>query len=102
MDGASPWGYPDESPLDGLNFLLRFQGETPRTVFVEQGRVVYNFEMHDEVCVTRVIDGLISACEQLLRGGVAPAERPATTLMAQRRGHRYCQHSPAQRTGLAW
>ena len=47
MDGASPWGYPDESPLDGLKFLLHFQGEKPRAVFVEQGRVVHNFEVQD-------------------------------------------------------
>jgi hypothetical protein len=47
MDGASPWGYPDESPLDGLKFLLRFQGEKPRAVFVEQGRVAHNFEVQD-------------------------------------------------------
>jgi hypothetical protein len=43
MDGASPWGYPDESPLDSLKFLLHFHGEKPRAVFVEQGRVVHNF-----------------------------------------------------------
>jgi len=47
MDGASPWGYPDESPLDGLRFLLHFQGEKPRAVFVEQGRVVHSFEVQD-------------------------------------------------------
>ncbi len=47
MDGASAWGYPDESPLDGLKFLLHFQGEKPRAVFVEQGRVVHNFEVQD-------------------------------------------------------
>jgi hypothetical protein len=47
MDGTSPWGYPDESPLDGLNFLLHFQGEKPRAVFVEQGRVMHNFEVQE-------------------------------------------------------
>src|ERR1700733_9047328 len=47
MVGTSAWGYPDESPLDGVKFLLQFQGETPRAVFVEQGRVVHNFEMQD-------------------------------------------------------
>jgi hypothetical protein len=48
MIGASPWGYPDESPLDGLKFLLHFQGEKPRAVFVEQGRVVHHFEVQDQ------------------------------------------------------
>jgi hypothetical protein len=47
MDGASQWGYPDESPLDGPKFLLQFQGEKPRAVFVEQGRVVHSFEVQD-------------------------------------------------------
>jgi hypothetical protein len=47
MDGASQWGYPDESPLDGLKFLLHFRGEKPREVFVEQGRIVHNFEAQD-------------------------------------------------------
>jgi hypothetical protein len=47
MDGASSWGYPDESPLDGLKFLLHFQGEKPRAVFVEQGQVVHDFEVQD-------------------------------------------------------
>jgi hypothetical protein len=44
MDRAGPWGYPEESPLDGLKFLLHFQNEKPRAVFVEQGRVVHSFE----------------------------------------------------------
>jgi hypothetical protein len=47
MDGASPWGDPDESPLDGLKFLLQFQGEKPRGVFIEHGRVDHNFEVQD-------------------------------------------------------
>ena len=47
MDGASRWGYPDESPLDGLKFLLHFHADKPRAVFVEQGRVVHNFEVQD-------------------------------------------------------
>jgi hypothetical protein len=47
MVGASPWAYPDGSPLDGLKLLLHFQGEKPRAVFVEQGRVVHNFELPD-------------------------------------------------------
>jgi hypothetical protein len=47
MDGASPWGYPDESPLDGLKFLLHFEGEKTRAVLIEQGRVVHNFEVQD-------------------------------------------------------
>jgi hypothetical protein len=47
MVGATAWVYPDESPLDGLKFLLQFQGEKPRAVFVEQGRVVHNFEVQD-------------------------------------------------------
>ncbi len=37
--GATAWVYPDESPLDGLKFLLQFEGEKPRAVFVEQGFV---------------------------------------------------------------
>jgi hypothetical protein len=49
MDVAGPWGYPDESPLDGLKFLLHFQGEKPRAVFVDQGRIVHNFEVPDRV-----------------------------------------------------
>lgn len=48
MEGFSPWGYPDETPLDGLKFLLHFQGEKPRAVFVEQGRVIHSFEMPDQ------------------------------------------------------
>ena len=47
MDGHSEWGYPDDAPLDGLKFLLHFQGEEPRAVFVEQGRVIHNSEVHD-------------------------------------------------------
>jgi hypothetical protein len=47
MVGATAWVYPDKSPLDGLKFLLQFQGEKPRAVFVEQGRVVHNFEVQD-------------------------------------------------------
>jgi hypothetical protein len=47
MVGAGAWGSRDESPLDGLKFLLQFQGEKPRAVFVEQGRVVHNFEVPD-------------------------------------------------------
>jgi hypothetical protein len=48
MDGASSWAYPDESPLDGLNFLLHFQGEKPRAVLVELGRVVQSFDVQDQ------------------------------------------------------
>jgi len=29
MDGTSPWGYPDQSPLAGLKFLLHFQEVSP-------------------------------------------------------------------------
>ena len=55
MNGASPWGYPDESPLDGLKFLLHFQGEKPRAVFIEQGRVVHNFEVQDTASKERFL-----------------------------------------------
>jgi len=48
MDGATSWRYPDESPLDGLKFLLYFQEEKPRAVFVERGRVVHNFELQNQ------------------------------------------------------
>ena len=48
MEGFSPWGYPDETPLDGLKFLLHFQGEKPRAVFVEQGSVIHSFEVPDQ------------------------------------------------------
>jgi hypothetical protein len=41
MDGASAWVYPDQSPLNGLKFLLHFEAETPRAVFVDEGRVVH-------------------------------------------------------------
>jgi hypothetical protein len=55
MDSASPWGYPDGSPLHGLKFLLHFQGEQPRAVFVEQGRVVHNFEVRDRASKERFL-----------------------------------------------
>ncbi len=48
MEGASPWGYPDESPLDGLKFLLHFQGEKPIAVLVEQGRIIQNFRVRGQ------------------------------------------------------
>ncbi len=47
MDGADPWRYPNESPLEAMKFLLHFQGEKPRAVFVQQGRVIHNFEAQD-------------------------------------------------------
>ncbi len=47
MDGFSPWCYPDESPLQGLKFLLHFQGEKRRAVFVDEGRIVHNLDMED-------------------------------------------------------
>ena len=47
MDGTSSWSYPDQSPLDGLRFLLHFEGEKPRAVFVEHGQVTHNFEEQD-------------------------------------------------------
>jgi hypothetical protein len=55
MDHGSPWGYPDESPLDGLRFLLHFQGEEPRAVFVEQGRVVRNLGVQDRASKERFL-----------------------------------------------
>jgi hypothetical protein len=55
MNGAGSWGYPDESPLDGLKFLLHFQGEKPRAVFVEQGRVVHNFKVQDQASKERFL-----------------------------------------------
>ncbi len=39
----------------------------------------------DIMCVAKLIDGRISIPEQLLRGGVAPTELPATTPKAQRK-----------------
>ncbi len=47
MDGFSSWCYPDGSPLQGLKFLLHFQGEKRRAVFVDQGRIVHNLEVED-------------------------------------------------------
>lgn len=58
MDGASPWGYPDASPLDGLKFLLHFQGEKPRAVFIDQGRVVHNFELQEEASKDKFLASL--------------------------------------------
>lgn len=47
MDGAGPWAYPHERPLDGLKFLLHFQGEKAHAVFVKDGLVVHHFEVRD-------------------------------------------------------
>jgi hypothetical protein len=47
MNGASSWGYPDETPLDGLKFLLHFDGAKPQAVFVDQGRLVASFEVRN-------------------------------------------------------
>ena len=44
MDGGSPWSCADESPLDDLKFLLHFQGDKPRAVFIKKGRIVHNFD----------------------------------------------------------
>jgi hypothetical protein len=40
MEGAESWSYPDGTPLDGLRFLLKFDGEEPLVVYVRQGRIM--------------------------------------------------------------
>ncbi len=41
MEGGSPWAFPDNSPLDQIRFVLYFEGETPRVIHVDQGRIVH-------------------------------------------------------------
>src|SRR5271157_1327901 len=41
MEGGSPWAFPDNSPLDQIRFVLYFEGETPRVIHLDQGRIVH-------------------------------------------------------------
>src|SRR5258708_36481565 len=45
MDGASPWAYPDNSPLNDLRIVLDFENEKAHGVFVDHGRVLHQLEV---------------------------------------------------------
>ncbi len=49
MEGGGSWGYPDESAIHGVKFLLYFEGEKPLAVFVEHGLVAHVFDVPDQV-----------------------------------------------------
>jgi hypothetical protein len=42
MEGGGPWAYPDNSPLNQIRFILDFEGEAPRAVCVDQGRIFHH------------------------------------------------------------
>lgn len=44
MEGASPWEYPDQSPIDGVKFLLRFDGGVARSIVVNEGRITHKMD----------------------------------------------------------
>ncbi len=89
MDGASPWRYADESPLDGLKFLLQYQGEKPRAVFIEQGRVIHNVEVQDQASKERFLANFRVARNLFVHAGAdtdSPPIDPSSISDAQTRG----------------
>jgi hypothetical protein len=44
MEAGGDWGYPDNTPLAKVHFLLDFDGEPAHGILVDDGRVVAHYD----------------------------------------------------------
>jgi hypothetical protein len=49
MQEASPWAYPDNSPLNEVSFTIYVEGERAQTISIDQGRVVHHNEVRERM-----------------------------------------------------
>jgi hypothetical protein len=68
MQGASPWAYPDNSPLNEIQFTLYFEGETPHSILVDQGRIVHHHDVPERATKQGFLDNFRIARNLFVHG----------------------------------